>query len=268
MKIKTLKEVTNILEKIIGKKQLPILAAMGVLGVASTAISAYKMGLKAEPILEDRKNKLAALEKKDKKYEERKKEINKNTAKNIAKVAIPTAISCVTTSTCIFGLLSSSNKRIAALSLAYTTSEKALNDINKKLKSELGEKKAKAIKDSIIKDKVGSMPKNQKELMAFGPEEVWCKDMFLGHSFKTTANNVRKAINELSMNCQIEMEVTANEFYDILGLPSIPVGDSLVWTVDDLINGTLPITLTTVLSDDDKPCLAIEYDIHVRDRYL
>lgn len=66
------------------------------------------------------------------------------------------------------------------------------------------------------------------------------------------------------------MYISLNDFYEAIDssqLPKIPMGEDLGWNINDTINGKLPITLSALLTDDNKPCLCIDYDISVRDDF-
>ena len=141
----------------------------------------------------------------------------------------------------------------------------------------LGEKKTRAIKDSIMKDKLYASEKKQDQKLlgdgnVYVPDNgyVLCKDLYSGRMFYSTAEKIKQAIVKCSSDVQQDMWVSLNEFYDEINSPQlehIPMGDDLGWNVEDTCRGQLPITLTALLTDDGKPCLCIDYDISIRDDF-
>lgn len=64
-----------------------------------------------------------------------------------------------------------------------------------------------------------------------------------------------------------DMYVSLNDFYELIGIPEIPMGNDLGWNVDDCIRGQVPITLTALLTEEQTPCLCVEYDAKLRADY-
>lgn len=255
---KVLKWIEKVTEK--GKKESPaILTGLGVLGLAFTAYTAYKAGLKASAILDERKKNLSEIRKGDK---EAKKEITMNTVKKMTPVILPTVIMGVTSAACIIGSNTISTRRVAVLSAAYSLSERTVKDLNGKMTEILGEKKARQIKDAITKDRLqkDGDPK-EKEIILTGTGDVLCKDYYSGRFFRSNAQKVGLAINKLSVMARNEMYVSLNDFYDLLEIPRLPMAEDFGWTAEDTeSNGNLPISTTAILAEDGTPCLCVEYD--------
>lgn len=253
------------------KKHSPeILTGLAIVGVISTAISAYKAGPRAQKILSEKRKDAEYIKKDDK---ESKRAVVFETIKEMTPVMAPTIITGAATTACILGSHTISSRRIAALSAAYTISERAVKDLNAKMVEVLGEKKARGIKDAIIKDKVGESPKDEKGqpiIFTSNNGDVLCKDLYSGRPFHSNAQKIGRAINELSAEVRTDMYVSLNDFYEKINspeLPKIPLGERLGWNVDDLINGSLPITFTAILTDDQVPCLCVDYDIYLREDF-
>lgn len=262
--------ITKLLAKITDntKKYSPeILTGLAIVGLISTAIASYKAAPKVEHILEEKRKDMRDIKKNDK---ETKRAVMFEIAKEITPVIIPPVIMGGATTACILGSHSISTRRIAAISAAYTISEKTVKDLNTKMVEVLGDKKTRSIKDAIIKDKVGESPKDkngQQIIFARSDGDVLCKDLYSGRFFHSNAQKIGRAINELNADVMTDMYVSLNDFYDKIDspeLPKIPLGDDLGWNIDDCIRGSLPITFTAVLTDDSVPCLCVEYDIGLR----
>lgn len=260
--------------EIFTKKNSPaILSGLAIMGVISTAYSAYKAGPKAEKILENYRKDMKDCYPDDK---DAKKAVIKETAKEIIPVIAPSIIMGGSTIACIFGSHSISNRRIAVLSAAYSLSESTVKNLNNKMEEILGEKKARAIKDSIMKDKLRvDSEKDQKVLsdnsfIMATDGMVLCKDMHSGRLFHSNAQKIETAINKCSYRLLSEMYISLNDFYDEIEspeLPPIPMGNTFGWNVEDTRNGQLPIVLTALLLDNKMPCLCIDYDVSLRNDY-
>lgn len=260
--------------EIFTKRNSPaILSGLAIVGVISTAWSAYKAGPRASKILEDYRRDMNDCHPDDK---EAKRAVVGETVKKMIPVMAPPVVMGGMTISCIVGSNSVSSRRIAALSAAYSLSESTVKNLNNKMEEMLGEKKARAIKDSIMKDKLKQDSEKDKKILSDpnfvipGDGTVLCKDLHSGRLFHSTADKIQQAINKCSYDIVSEMYISLNDFYDAIGSPElerIPLGEDLGWNVDDLSNGRLPIILTALLTDDMRPCLCIDYDIGMRDDY-
>lgn len=269
-------KIMEFLEKaeIFTKKNSPvILTGLAVAGVISTAYSAFKAGPRADKILDEYRKDMRDCHPKDK---EAKRAVVGETVKKMVPVVAPTVIMGGSTIACVVGSHSISSRRIAVLSAAYSLSESTVKNLNSKMEEILGEKKTRAIKDSIMKDKLRETEKNDQKLLGGGnvivPDNgyVLCKDLHSGRPFYSTAEKIKQAIVKCSFDVQQDMWVSLNEFYDEIGSPQlehIPLGDDLGWNVEDTIRGQLPITLTAILTDDGKPCLCVDADVRIRSDY-
>lgn len=265
--------VLDLLEKaeIFTRRNSPtILAGLAIVGVISTAYSSYKAGPRAEKILKAYREDMRDCRRDDKAA---KRTVVGETIKKLIPVAAPPIITGTMTIACIVGSHSASSRRIAALSAAYSLSESTVKNLNLKMDEMLGEKKTRAIKDAIMKDKLKADVENDRKVLAsdqfimMGDGKVLCKDLYSGRMFWSNAEKIKQAIAKCSYDIVSDMYISLNDFYDAIDspqLPRIPMGDDLGWDIDDTMNGKLPITLTALLTDDDRPCLCLDYDINIR----
>lgn len=248
------------------KKNSPaILTGMGIVGLFTTAYTSYKAGLKASVILENHRKDMELCHEDDK---EAKKAVRWETTKKLTPVLAPPIISATVTAGCIFGSNKISTKRVAVLSTAYAASEKALKEWKGKTEELIGEKKTQKIKDAIIKDRLDEDPPGPgSNILMTGTGDVLCKDMFSGRYFRSNAQIIGQAVNALSSDCTQDMYVSLNDFYDLLDIPRIPMGDDFGWNADDMIRGQLPIGYSAQLTPDTQPCLCIDYNVIPRMDY-
>lgn len=243
-----------------------ILTGLTVVGLAITAYRAYKAGIVASDILKKHKEDMELVKPDDK---EAKRAVIKETVKEMAPVVAPVIIMGTVTGACAIGAQSINGRRIAALSAAYTVTEKSLKDLNLKMQDMLGAQKARAVKDAVAKDKLKSagIPK-ENQIVVTGGGDVLCKDEYSGRFFRSNAAKIDQAVNKLNNTVRCCRYVSLNDFYDLIGLERIPLGRDLGWNEEDTIaGGCLPITFTAILNDNNEPVLCVEYDIHIRRDY-
>lgn len=258
-----MKKVTEIANDVMdyAKKNEPaILSGLGVAGVFITGWMAFKAGPKAHYILE--KHQCMIETGKDKKEE------TIACVKEMAPVILPPIAMGVATSVCIIGSNSVSSKRIAVLSAAYNMSETALKDYQAKVTEMVKPEKVKKIKEELAKDKLDENPLQPgTDIIITGNGDVLCMDGYSGRYFRSNAQKIGQAANELSADLQTDMYVSLNDFYDKIGLNHIPMGDDFGWNVDDLVRGQLSIDISAQLTPDNQPCLVVDYDCFPREDY-
>lgn len=260
--------------EIFTKRNSPvILTGAAIVGVISTAYSAFKAGPRMNQIRRNYQEDLRDCHPNDKAA---KRAVAGDAIKNAVPVMAPTVIMGGTTIACIVGSHSVSSRRIAALSAAYSISESTVKSLNGKMEEMLGEKKTRAIKDSIMKDKLKADTEKDQNILSTGqiviPNDgtVLCKDLYSGRLFYSTAEKIQQAIAKCSYDIISDMYISLNDFYEAIGSPQltrIPMGEDLGWNIDDTVSGKLPITFTALLTEDNKPCLCVDYDIGIRDDF-
>lgn len=242
-----------------------ILVGLSIVGLLATGYAAYKAGIKADKILEEKKKDLSLVDPEDK---EAKKAVQKEIVKEVAPVLAPPIIMGAATVACILGSHKASQRKIAALSAAYTIAETSVKELNGKMRETLGEQKTRQIRDAVAKDKFEQGEQSKEVLTAplrpAGIGDVLCKDLYSGRTFWSNAQKIQQAINHISADIVQDMYVSLNDFYSLIGIPSVPMGEDLGWNVDDLYRGQLPITFTALLTEEQIPCLCVDFDISVR----
>jgi len=259
MKNKVMETVNNLTD--FAKKNEPaILTGAGVAGVFITAIMAFKAGPRAQEII----NRHTAMNP----PAGQEKEVTKQMIKELAPVVLPPIGMAVATSVAIIGSNKVSSKRIAVLSAAYSMSESALKDYQAKVTEMVKPDKVQKIKESIAKDKMDQNPMPaSNDIIITGDGDVLCMDCYSGRYFRSNAQKIGQAINELSADLQTDMYVSLNDFYSKIGLGAVPMGDDFGWNVDDLTRGQLDITVSAQLTPDKQPCLVMMYDVFPREDF-
>jgi hypothetical protein len=236
--------------KIAGNNQSTILTGMGVTGVVTTVIFTTRATFKAAELIE-REERKAQDSTGDLEYE-----LNtKAKVKLIWPLYIPPASVAVTTIAAIVMANHEASKKIAALTVASGISERALQEYKDKVIEKLGDKKAVDIRDSIAQDRVNKTPLNTREIIIAGTGEVLCFDITTGRYFQSSVEEIRRAENKINFEIINHMYSSLSSFYDEIGLPPTPYSDTVGWNGNELFE----VTLSTVLSPDNRPCVAIDF---------
>ena len=239
----------------VDEHQREVFLGTQIVGTIMTGVLAWKAATKAEKALADHKEKMDEIDPDDK--EARKKETI-STVKDMAPIILPPVITGAMTIGCAVGGYKASTKQIAALSAAYTLSEKALSEYTTKAEELLGKKKATSIKDEVNQDKVKANPPKSDTIINTGRGQVLCYDDYSGRYFYSDPESIRKTVNDINEQLMGDFYVSLNEFYDGLGLENIKLGDDLGFCAED---GQLCVSWSATLTKDNIPCLVLNYDV-------
>lgn len=224
-----------------------ILTGIGITGLLSTTVLAVKATPKALRLIDEKKE------------ENNTDELtNMEVVKTCWKCYIPAAVTASVSVACLIGANSVNSKRNAVLATAYKLSESAFSEYKEKVIETIGEKKEEEVRDKIAKDRIEKNPVNNNEVIITGKGDVLCYDVVSGRYFKSDVDKIRKAENTLNKKLMNDMYCSLNEFYDLIGLPFTQMGFDLGWNVNDSL---VEIEFSTQLSEDDTPCVVIQYSI-------
>lgn len=161
----------------------------------------------------------------------------------------------VTTITSIIVANKISSKKIAALAVAGGISERALQEYKEKVVEKLGDRQGQKIRDEIAQDRVSKNPPNGREVILAGTGEVLCYDMLTGRYFQSTVEEIKRAENKINYELIHFMSASLSQFYDEIGLPPTTYTDMVGWNSENHIE----VLFSTVMSADDRPCIAIDF---------
>lgn len=233
------------MEATLTKHSPEILTGIGIAGMISTTVLAVKATPKALMLLEDaRYEKGSALKPAEK-------------VKAAWKPYIPAIVTGTVSAACLIGANSVHSRRTAALAAAYQLSETALSEYREKVVETLGEKKEKAVREKISKDRVDKQPVSSSEVYITNKGDTLFLDPLSQRYFKSDIELIRRAENTLNkqMLQDISGYVSLNDFYGEIDLSYTDVGYDIGWNTDKLID----LDFHPVMTDDGRPCLAIDY---------
>ena len=244
----TLSNLAKRVEKLITDNSPVILTAIGVAGTITTAYLTGKASFKAAEILDHERNYVSdspgMLELREK--------VNLTW-----KLYIPAIGTGILTCACIVGANRIGSRRAAAMAAAYSLSERAFSEYKEKVVERIGDIKEQKIRDEIAQDRVYRNPVSSREVIITGNGDVLCYDSITGRYFNSNVESIRKAVNDTNHQILNDMYASLNDFYQKIGLPMTPYANEVGWNVDRL----LEINFSTVLSEDGRPCISLDYPL-------
>jgi hypothetical protein len=238
----TLIDLAKRAEKLLRDNSPVVLTALGVSGTLTTAFLAGRASYNAAALIL---------------REETKTEVYFSTKEKVHfvwKLYIPASISAVVTVGSIISASRIGSRRTAALTAAYSLSERALIEYKDKVVETLGVKKEKTMRDAIAQDSVTKNPPTG--VIVTGSGTVLCCDLFTGRYFSCDMESLRKAENMINKKMIQHMEATISDFYDLVGLSHTSYSSVVGWTSDKM----LELSFSTVMSEDSRPCIAFEFN--------
>lgn len=150
------------------------------------------------------------------------------------------------------------NKKIAAMTTAYTVSETAYKTYKNKVKEMVDEDKYEEIKKEVNRDVLSKNSINDREVHITSSGDVLFFDEMSGRYFKSSVNEIDRVVNLLNKRLRNDMSITLNDMYAEIGLPIVKVGCFTGWDIKD---GEIEInTNRASIADDGQPCIVLDYD--------
>lgn len=246
------KAIINTVGNFLQKNSPYILTGLGCAGVVSTAVMTGKAAVKAhEEIMQDRAENYEMFGT-DTDWKER--------VRLTWKYFVPPIIMGATSVACIIGAQTVNTRRHAALASLYTLTDQTLKDYKEKVIEQVGKNKAKKIDEGIAEDILEAHPVTKESIIKTSHGDTLCYDVYSGRYFTHDIEKLRRIQNDFNHELMGVMWMPLNDLYYLMGLEQVKMGDDLGWTVDDL----LEFKFTSKLTDDERPCLVVDYDLTPR----
>jgi hypothetical protein len=233
-----------------------LLTSFGVTGVFSTAYLASRASFKAARLIDQEQGErdgvgaAPLLTQKEK-------------AKLVWAMYLPAATVGTITIAAVVLANHEASKKIAALTIASSISERAFQEYKEKVLLRVGQNKETAIRDEIAQDRVTAHPVHTREVILAGTGEVLCFDVLTGRYFQSSVQEIRQAEVKVNHDIMNHMYASLSSFYDEIGLAPTPYSDEVGWNVNDLVT----VEFSTVLSTDERPCISIDFMVHPKADY-
>ena len=239
----------NNVRRNISKNSPLIMTTLGIVTSVSAVATAFKVAPRAQQILDE-------IEK-NKGTDDSKGKILWKKTKAVLPLVGPVIVQEAVAVGCIAGSYKVNSKRLAALGMAYSLSERRFDEYRDQVIKNFGEKKEQRIHDDIAAAKVKEKQEELKKVNV--PEgKVLCLDKLTERVFCSDIETIKRIENKLNKKLISEMFITLNDFYYELDDPDIRpcgVGEELGWNSDELID----FRFSSQLLDDGRPCLVIDY---------
>ena len=161
------------------------------------------------------------------------------------KIYIPTALMLASTITSIVAL--------HRVGLNREASEQAFTRYRNKVVEKLGEDSDKEVRESVAQDTINANPPSNAVVVVNG--NVLCFDSYSGRYFESSMEDINRAVNDFNLKIIHENYASLTDFYDLVGLEANGSSDDVGWMTDAL----LEVTYSSVLSPDNRPCLAVDF---------
>ena len=254
-------DVTKIFKSVgrkVSKRSPEILISMGIASAFTSVVLAVKATPKAMVLIEEEKKQRNQRSQRD--GDGKSEELKKIDVVKVAwKPYIPAAITFGFSMACLIGANSKYARRNAALVTACKLSETALSEYHEKVVETIGEKKEKAVRDKIAKDKIEQNPVSETNVVVLGKGDTLFYEPLSGRYFSSEVETIRSVVNDLNYNMGYGCEnyISVNQLYDAIGLAHTQMGEMMGWNIS---NGLLDITFSAQIADNGRPCLALMYD--------
>lgn len=245
----TAQKVTKIVLKarnFIGENSPAILSGIAIVGVVGTVVAAVKATPRAHEICEGVRNEAEQAGDEPK------------TIDYVAaawKCYVPTALIATGTVACIVGSNIVSLKKQAAMAALYSTSQLALDEYKEKVKDVIGPNKAGKVDEEVAQAALERNPLDRNMIIDTGYGKTLCYDKLSGRYFLHDIDRIRKAENEFNRMLILNDCMCLNEFYELLGLDSIGLGEECGWTTVKMLD----LHFESRLASDGTPCLVIDF---------
>lgn len=195
-----------------------ILSCVGAIGVGITAVVTAKATVKAVCIINE-----AECSKKE--------TLTKGEAFAVAAPAyIPAVLIGSATIVCIFGANVLNRKHQAALTSAYILLDSTFKDYKAKVAELYGTDANKKVRAEIVKDKC----KDIEQHIVRSDETLLFYEEHYGKIFERTFAEVQDAEYRLNRKLAMDGEASLNDFFQLLGLNEMEVGDALGWSQEGI----------------------------------
>lgn len=174
--------------------------------------------------------------------------------KAVAPLFVPTVGLVVVGITQIVCARNITKNKLAAITTAYTISDKAYKTYRDKVKEIVEPEKYENIQREVVRETVDRNPANKENINVSG-NKVLIYDSSADRYFEGTLNEIEKAVNTLNKRMRNDMTISLNEFYTEIGLNCTKTGEYLGWNID---KDEIEIYTSSDISEDGRPYILLE----------
>lgn len=232
-------------QRTLSKKSPELLAAIGISGYFTAIVLAVTETPKALQLIDEERDDNGYISKKD-------------AVKASWKCYIPSAATAVGATISMVASVSISNKRNAALATAYATALTAAREYKETVKEVVGEEKEKEVNDKIAEKRIKENPVTKNDVLLPKEGDTLFYDPYSGRYFRSTVNEIKGILADLSYAMLNHDVVNLNDLYDMIGLDRTLVGRDYGWEINHV--GTISPMFSTQLADNNQPCIVLGFN--------
>ena len=163
-------------------------------------------------------------------------------------------VSALSSCLAIVGVHVIHTKRANAMAALYAVASGKLDTMTEEAEKLLGPKKNQDLANTIGQREVDGNPVSNNEVIMTGQGQELCYDVWSGRYFTANLGIIENAVHEVNMALVESGDCALNDFYEYVGLPSIPMGHEFGWS-GEKIN----VTKGSVTTDDGRPALSVTF---------
>lgn len=155
-----------------------------------------------------------------------------------------------------------STRRAAALAGAVSLTEAAFREYKDKMIEQVGKNKSTAVQDAIVQQRVEANPPSASDTKIIFTDggDMLCYDVYTDRYFHSNMEALRKAQNDINQTIINGVYASLNDWYRIVGLPTLDSADEVGWSTDNLVELAFSSGLTPEDQGPRKPYLAVIFD--------
>lgn len=154
------------------------------------------------------------------------------------------------------------DERNAALAAAYGLGQEALEQYKDKVIDKIGEKKAEELEDEIVQEMMEEAKPEPGGVLIPCMGDTLFFDCMSGRWFYSDIEKIRRCENLLNCSINNEEFATLNDWYELIELDPVKLGDDLGWNVKhSLLDIRMVAKALSIEGEYDKPGFALVYDV-------
>ena len=180
----------------------------------------------------------------------------KETLKSTWKCYIPTVLLAGTSLTCFFAAMHITSGKVVALSSAVAASQQIAEKYQQEVIDIIGKDKERDIRKKVNESNISETPVPSKSgLVVFGSGDTLVFDEVSGRYFLSDKESIRTAMNDFNQQVIWGLTQDLNDWYDVVGLEQITIGEYLGWNADRLMD----ISFDSMIAPNGEPCIVLNY---------
>lgn len=227
-----------------------LLLGTALAGVVTTGVLAARAGYKARGIVDE-----AAAEKGEELTTQEKVQLT------WLCYAVP-AVTGASTIAAAVGMHTIHTKRANAMAALYAVASHKLDDVQGEAEKLLGAKKTQQLADATAQKSVDRAgPVNDNEIIITNNGSELCYDDWSGRWLTSSISHIQAAANDVTRKIIDDGEASLNEFYELVGLPDIPMGTRFGWNGPDKVE----VRFGNVTTPDGRPAISFWFHQEPKD---